>query len=470
MQDGTDTPLWGRAATKIAALVRARHVSAREVAQAALERLETVNPRLNAVVDHRPEETLAAADALDARIAAGEDAGPLAGVPVTFKVLADQRGYATTNGITAQRNLIAERDSPVVENMLRAGAISLGRTNTPAFSYRWFTSNQLHGRTFNPRRRDLTPGGSSGGAGSAVAAGIGAIAHGTDIAGSIRYPAYACGVHGLRPSFGRIAAHNDTAAERDIGGQVMATSGPLARSVADLRLGFEAMAKADPRDIWSVAMPLTGSEVPRRAALCLHPDGARTDPALVQALLDAADKLRAAGWVVEELQALPPIAEAIALQITLWLGHDFEGKLAAAAKEGDPGALRVLEGHAAFARSLAPDAIPQAMIGRARIVRAWSLFLQDYPLVLLPPSAELPFPDDLDLGPDEDFRRVWKAQASMVGLPVTGLPALALATGATPEGAPLGIQMVAARFREDVLFDAAAQIEARQAPVAIAEP
>ncbi|TMV88210.1 amidase [Thioclava sp. BHET1] len=468
MSDPADTALWALGATEVAALVRARKISAREIAQAGLDRLDAVNPEINAVVECRPEETLAAADAIDAKIARGEDPGPLAGVPVTIKVIVDQRGYATTNGLRLQKDLIARSDNPVVANLLGAGAVSLGRTNTPAFSYRWFTNNQLHGHTYNPRRKDLTPGGSSGGAGSAVAAGIGAIAHGTDIAGSIRYPAYACGVHGLRPSFGRIAAHNASGAERDIGGQLMATSGPLARSVGDLRLALAAMAKPDPLDIWSVPAPLTGATVDRRAALCLRPDGAQSDPALERALLEAAGKLRAAGWVVDEIDALPPIAEAAKLQIALWLGHDHPGKLAAAKAEGDPGALRVLEGQAEFVQSLSADAIPRALIRRAEITREWALFMERYPLVLLPPGAELPFPDNLDLGSDADFRRVWDAQMSMVGLPVTGLPALALATGATADGAPLGIQMVAGRFREDVLFTAAAEIEARSPPVEIA--
>ncbi|OWX99656.1 amidase [Thioclava sp. F1Mire-8] len=468
MNDTAEPALWSLGATQIAALVRSRQVSAREVAQAGLSRLEAVNPAINAVVECRPEETLAAAEAVDARIARGEDPGSLAGVPVTIKVIVDQRGYATTNGLTSQKDLISKTDNPVVANLLGAGAVSLGRSNTPAFSYRWFTNNLLHGHTYNPRRKDLTPGGSSGGASAAVAAGIGAIAHGTDIAGSVRYPAYACGVHGLRPSFGRIAAHNSTGAERDIGGQLMATSGPLARSVGDLRLAFTAMAKPDPRDIWSVPAPLHGPAVDRRAALCLRPDGAQTDPALQQSLLQSAEKLRAAGWIVEELDALPPIAEAARVQITLWLGHDYPGKLAAAQAEGDPGALRVLEGQAEFIRSLAPDAIPRALIRRAEIAREWALFLERYPLVLLPPSSELPFADNLDLGSDADYRRVWEAQNAMVGLPITGLPALSLATGATPEGAPLGIQMMAGRFREDVLFDAAAEIEARSAPVEIA--
>ena len=141
-------------------------------------------------------------------------------MPVTVKVNIDQEGFATTNGLKLQRDAIAATNSPVIDNLRKAGAVILGRTNCPAFSYRWFTTNLIHGDTKNPRDPSITPGGSSGGAGAAVAAGIGHIAHGTDIAGSIRYPAYACGVHGLRPTLGRIAAFNASVPERPIGPQI----------------------------------------------------------------------------------------------------------------------------------------------------------------------------------------------------------------------------------------------------------
>src|SRR5437588_399416 len=227
--------LWRLSAAEIANLIRSKQISAREAAIAALERLLAVNPKINAVVDHRPDEVLAQADAIDAAIARGENPGPLAGVPVTVKVNIDQQGFATTNGVTLQRDAIATTNSPVIDNLRKAGAVILGRTNCPAFSYRWFTTNLIHGDTKNPRDPSITPGGSSGGAGAAVAAGIGHIAHGTDIAGSIRYPAYACGVHGLRPTMGRIAAFNPGLPERTIGPQISAVSGPLARTIGDLR-------------------------------------------------------------------------------------------------------------------------------------------------------------------------------------------------------------------------------------------
>ena len=172
-------------------VVRSRRASAKEVVESALARLASVNPMLNAVIEEFPDEALQAAAAIDRQLSRGEPAGPLAGVPITIKANVDQAGHATTNGLRIQRDLIAKVDSPVVANLRKAGAVIIGRTNTPAFSLRWFTRNSLHGHTFNPWGRSITPGGSSGGAAAAVASGIGAIAHGTDIAGSIRYPAYA---------------------------------------------------------------------------------------------------------------------------------------------------------------------------------------------------------------------------------------------------------------------------------------
>src|SRR5580698_1052076 len=265
--------LWRLSATDIAALIRSKKVSAKEAASAALARLDAVNPSINAVVDHRPEDVLAQAAAIDAAIARNEDAGLLAGVPVTVKVNIDQEGFANTNGLKLQRDVIARTNSPVIDNLRKAGAVILGRTNCPAFSYRWFTTNLIHGDTKNPRDASITPGGSSGGAGAAVAAGIGHIAHGTDIAGSIRFPAYACGVHGLRTSLGRIAAFNPGMPERQIGAQIEAVSGPLARTIKDLRISLAAMSARDPRDPWWVPAPLEGPAAPKRAALCLNPDG-----------------------------------------------------------------------------------------------------------------------------------------------------------------------------------------------------
>src|SRR6202030_3032170 len=298
-------------------------------------------------VDHRPEDVLAQAAAIDAAIARNEDIGPLGGVPVTVKVNIDQVGFATTNGLKLQRDAIATSNSPVIDNLRKSGAVILGRTNCPAFSYRWFTTNLIHGNTKNPRDPSITPGGSSGGAGAAVAAGIGHIAHGTDIAGSIRYPAYVNGVHGLRTTTGRIAAFNAALPERTIGPQIAAVSGPLARTIGDLRISLAAMSGNDARDPWWVPAPLEGPARPKRAALCVRPDALETVAEVKAAVADAGKRLERAGWTVEEIADTPPLREPAELQTKLWLGDSYEAQLTAAEREGDPGALACLRGNRA---------------------------------------------------------------------------------------------------------------------------
>ncbi|MFC3124013.1 amidase family protein [Pseudoroseomonas globiformis] len=463
--------LWRLSAAETARRVAAREITARQVAESALARLAAANPGINAVVQEMPEEALAAADAVDAALARGEASGPLAGVPVTIKVNVDQKGHATTNGLRIQRDLVAQADNPVVANLRRAGAVIIGRTNTPAFSLRWFTRNSLHGATTNPRNPALTPGGSSGGAGAAVAAGIGAIAHGTDIAGSIRYPAYACGVHGLRPTLGRVPAWNPSGAERGIGPQLMAVSGPLARSTADLGLALQAMAAEDPRDPWWVPASLTGPSLPRRAALCVRPDGLATDPAIERALRAAALALQEAGWSIIETPC-PPLREPGRLQAQLWLAEFRRAQHAMFAREADPDADFVQQQMEGLASAATLDSFQDALQARAGFIRQWSLFLAKYPLLLMPPSAELPFPDGLDVSSPAGFQRVMEAQLPQIALPLMGMPALTLATGSTqgPAGpAPLGVQLVAPRFREDVLLMAGATIEATLPPVDVAE-
>lgn len=461
--------IWRLSATELASLIRARKVSAREAAQAALERLDAVNPRLNAVIDHRPEDVLAQAAAVDTVIANGGDAGILGGVPITVKVTVDQAGFATTNGIKLQRDLIATTNSPVVDNLRKAGAVILGRTNTPAFSYRWFTTNLLHGDTYNPRDRSITPGGSSGGAGAAVTAGIGHIAHGTDIAGSIRYPAYACGVHGLRPTFGRIPAFNASSPERPIGPQISAVSGPLARTVYDLRLALAAMSQPDSRDPWWVPAPLEGPPVPRRAAVCLRPDGLEIAPEVETALRDAAARLERAGWVVEEIANTPPLAEAAAHQVKMWMGDTYQAQLDAAEKEGDPGALAALRGHEAVCRGMDLADFSKVLTRRATLAREWQVFFDSWAVLLIPVCGELPFAYGLDLRDEDSWLRVWRAQMPQIGLPFVGMPAMTVSTGLVGT-VPIGIQLVAGRYREDLCLLAGEAIEAGGVPASPIDP
>jgi amidase len=463
------TELWRLSASDLASLIRSRRASAREAATAALARLDAVNPAINAVVEHRPDEVLARADAVDAVIARGEDAGPLGGVPVTVKVNIDYKGYATSNGVKIQNGIVATANSPVIDNLQKAGAVIVGRTNCPAFSYRWFTTNLLYGDTKNPRDPAITPGGSSGGAAAAVAAGIGHIAHGTDIAGSIRYPAYACGVHGLRPTVGRIPAYNAALPERIISGQITAVSGPLARTVADVRLGLAAMAQPDMRDPWWVPAPLEGPSMPKRAALCLRPDGLEISADVEAAVRDAGKRLQAAGWIVEEIDNTPALREAADLQTQIWFGDGFQGMMDAAEREGDPGALACLRGQKRKLVGFEDGGLSRALVRRATFVRDWQLFLQTYAVVLMPVSGELPFPDGLDLKDEESFERVWRAQMPQIGIPFMGLPALAVSTGLVGRTA-VGVQIVAGRYREDLCLLAGEAIEAGGVPQSPVDP
>jgi amidase len=461
--------LWRLSAADIAALIRSKKVSAKEAASAALARLDAVNPKINAVVDHRPADVLAQAGAIDAAIARNADVGPLAGVPVTVKVNIDQQGFATTNGLKLQRDVIAKTNSPVIDNLRKSGAVILGRTNCPAFSYRWFTTNLIHGDTKNPRDASITPGGSSGGAGAAVAAGIGHIAHGTDIAGSIRYPAYACGVHGLRPTMGRIPAFNASLPERTIGPQISAVSGPLARTIGDLRIALAAMSGRDARDPWWVPAPLQGPAMPKRAALCLRPDGLETVAEVKAAVADAGKRLERAGWLVEEIETTPPLREAADLQTRLWLGDGYEAQLANAEREGDPGALACLRGNKTKVFPFDTDAFSKTLTRRATLTREWLQFFETYSVLLMPVSAELPFADGLDLRDEASFTRVWRAQLPQIAIPFMGLPGLTVSTGLVGR-VPVGVQVVSTRYREDLCLLAGEAIEAGGTPSSPVDP
>ncbi len=462
------TDLFRQSASEIARAVRGRSLSAVEVTQAHIDRMDQVNPAINAVVQDGRNEAMDAARKIDAQIARGIDPGPMAGVPFTTKVNVDQVGFATTNGLRVLKDAVAAQDSPVVANIRKAGGVIIGRTNTPAFSLRWFTKNNLHGQTLNPRNAEITPGGSSGGAAAAVASGICAVGHGTDIAGSVRYPAYACGLHGLRPTLGRIPAYNATAADRFIGAQVMAVSGPIARTMEDIGLALHAMSAADVLDPWYVPAPLHSGPFKKRAALTLEPDGMPVESAVKAALTNAARILEAAGWEVEEVPC-PPVRIAAEINATLWMAETKFSARELMEREAEPDAQFVFEIMRREAGAVDLDTVMIALQTRATLVREWELFLQDYPVLICPVSGELPFDQQLDVRSKADFLRIYEAQLTQRGLPVMGMPALAVATGTT-DGKPVGVQLVGGRFREDVLIAAGTDLEAAGFVPDVADP
>jgi amidase len=455
------TELWKWDAVDLARAVRHRQVSSREVVTSCLARLDAVNPKINAVVVRLGEAALAEADDADAAVKRGDILAPMHGVPVTIKINVDQIGQATSNGVVAFKDVIATEDSPVVANFKSAGAIILGRTNTPAFSSNWFTDNDLYGRTLNPWSKDYTPGGSSGGASACVSAGITPIAHGNDLAGSVRYPAYCTGVVGLRPSFGRVPAFVPSAkSERAISGQLMSVQGPLARHVCDIRLALAAMSQGDPRDPWWVPAPLNGPrpQTPIRVALASRPAGAEVHPAVVEAVDRAGSLLADAGYLVEDVD-LPNFAEVAAEWTNLVKEEAPFFTKAAVEQFGD--ALIRDSYRWQMEDAGEPDiaAYMQSLARRTGWIRSWNLFLKDYPLVLCPVSFEPPFAQGRDTESRESALRLRQSQMPSFAIPVLGLPAISVPTGMS-DGLPMGVQIVASRFREDLLLDAAEVIEA----------
>lgn len=454
------TDIWSWSAVDIAAAIRQRQISCVEVVRAAVERLQAVNARVNAVTVDLSEQAMEAAQRADDILASGVAIGPLHGVPITIKENIDQRGQTTPNGVADFANVMAEVDSPVVAHVRRAGAIIIGRTNTPEFSYRWFTDNPLRGQTTNPWAADRTPGGSSGGAAAAVVLGIGAVAHGNDLGGSLRYPAYACGVTTIRPSLGRIAAYNPSApAERPPTIQLMSVQGPIAREVRDVRLALSCMAEPDARDPWWVPAPLDGRRLPRpiRVAVTRDPAGIACHPAVAQAINDAAQHLEHAGYIVEAVD--PPLVADLARCWRNLLMTDTRLMMEPLVRQhGSEAVNAVLDGYLAASDRLDLDGYVRALADRTRLLRAWSVFMQDYPLVLAPVSQVPPFPQQEDLKGLERVRQMLDEQSMLYSVNVLGLPAAAVPTGVADE-APIGVQIIGPRFREDLCLDAAQVIE-----------
>jgi amidase len=454
--------LWRWQAVDLAHGIRTGQISSREAVTSCIARIEEVNPHLNAVVDLLADQALADADSADATVHKGEPVNSLHGVPVTIKINVDCAGRPTTNGVVAFRDRIASTDSPPVANLRKAGAIIIGRTNVPAFCVRYFTDNALHGRTLNPWDAGRTPGGSSGGAAVAVATGIGPLAHGNDRAGSIRYPAYACGVVGIRPTLGRIPAFDATAPEENsLTTQLTNVQGVLARSIRDLRLGFTALTAGDPRDPWWTPAELSVRRTPRavRVAMLVSSPAMEVDPAVSSAVRQAAGWLEDAGYRVEE--AVPPrFEEAARLLFTLIRSEQRDGVANAIERFGDDALRRARASTMAYASELDFGGYIKAFALRASILREWLLFFERYPLLLMPVSWQRPFPVDFDQRGDEAVSRMLNAHHPMLAVSILGLPGLSVPTGLV-DGIPMGIQLVSGRFQEEICLAAGEIIEAR---------
>jgi amidase len=451
--------LWRLSATETAQAIRRGDTTAEAVTRSVLDRIDAVNPRVKALATVTADSALAAACAADTAQARGQMLGPLHGVPVTIKVNVDVTGEPTTDGVAAFKDNVATSDSPLVKSLRDAGAIIVGRNNAPAFSLRWFTDNALHGRTLNPFDAGVTPGGSSGGAAAATALGLGAIAHGNDYGGSVRYPAWACGVVGLRSTVGRIPSYKASAPHRILTNQQMSVQGPLTRTVADARLALQVMARGSALDPQWVDTPLAYSDAhqPTRVALFRHWGGSRVDASVTAALDQAAAWLQAAGYEVEEAEP-PHFAEVSAMQFQLVMNDMRRGGEAFMRQHGDEALRRALDHYMAVTPEWNRDAVLDAMTRRFSIARDWAVFFERYPVLLMPNSWERQLPIDDDQRAPQRVQEILLAQSPLLSTAVLGLPGLSVPTGLS-DGLPTGVQLVATRFREDRLLAAGEVIE-----------
>src|ERR1700749_4891888 len=390
--------LWRKGAVELAGMIRDREVSSREVVQAHLDRVEAVNPHLNAIVRLLPGEALAAAAAADRAVADGSVLGPLHGVPCTVKENIDVAGTPTTQAIPALAEAVVPVDAPQVERLRAAGMIPIGRTNLPDFGRRVHTDSSLHGLPRNPWNPQRTAGGSSGGEAAALATGMSPLGLGNDLGGSLRNPAHCCGVASIKPSTGAVPAATVIPPEDlSISFQLMAVEGVMARRVADVRAGFTVIAGQHPRDPLSVPAVFTDLEDGERPAVAVLPEppGGRTHPEVAAAVRRAADALSDAGYKVPAAeppgyeQAIEPWGTLLSVDLRV-MKPVLDQLMGAGGREF----LRYALGHLP---AVDLEAWATAHTARHGLARHWNLWYQQYPVLLCPVWSQPAFPLDFDI-------------------------------------------------------------------------
>ena len=443
-----------KSATELANLIKTRDVSSSEIVQAHLKRIGEVNPQINAITLTLEESALKLAKQADS--ASEEDRQrPFHGVPFTIKENIDFIGTPTTSGIPLLAESMPPRNAPIVDRMLGAGAIPIGRTNLPEMGMRLDTDNPLRGRTFNPWNKDLTPGGSSGGEAAAIATGMSPFGLGNDIGGSLRNPAYCCGIASLNPTLGRIPFVNSIEGFQNQGiSRAFLSDGPMARSVKDLRTGLSIMAGRHIDDPWSVNTPLKGL-VPNKPKAALIKDITNFNlPESTKREIDKAGSILSKnGWTVEEVEA--PEVERV---YEIWGTVLNNGLLDTLPNEAfKPETAAYLE---RFAEPFLSNGInlDQALIERNRLTKLWSSFLTYYQVCIGPTWSNLPWPIDTDLDPEKGDQALRESFIFIAPGNCLGLPSVALPMGVS-DGLPTGIQIYSELYREDLCLHAAELIQ-----------
>jgi amidase len=431
-------------ATELARLVRARELSSREVVQAHLDQVERVNPRVNAIVTLIPEQALERAADADEALVRGDDVGPLHGIPVAHKDLTLTKGIRTTFGSPIFRDFVPDEDALIVERLRNAGAITVGKTNTPEFGAGSQTYNEVFGETLNPYDTTKTCGGSSGGAAVAVACGMVPLADGSDMGGSLRNPANFCNVVGFRPSPGRVPVWPAKA-----GWATLTVQGPMARTVPDVALMLSVIAGPDPRSPISISEP--GSLFSRplarefrgvRVAWSRDLGGLPVDPEVTAVIEAQRHIFESLGCEIEDAE--PDFADADEVFHTLraWSFELLWGELL---EEHRHEMKETVVWNIEKGQTLSGPDVGRAEIKRTALFHRVRAFMETYEFLVLPVNQVPPFPveqryveqiNGVNMSTYIDWMK------SCYYITVVGLPAISVPCGFTRDGLPVGVQIV----------------------------
>lgn len=439
-----DEDLVWKTAVEQSALLQRGELSARELLEAHLSHIERANPALNAIVTLVPERAIADAERADQAFASGESLGVLHGLPIAHKDLADTAGIRTTLGSPIYADVVPTADALVVERSRGAGAVTVGKTNTPEFGAGSNTFNPVFGATVNPYDTSRTCGGSSGGAAVALAAGMVPLADGSDMGGSLRNPAAFCNIVGLRPSPGRVPAFPKKTPYSHL-----STEGPMGRTVDDVALLLSAQAGPDLRSPIALetagaafAPPVAAVEEGLRIAWTPDLGGLPMEPAMSAALAGVPDKLSAMGHHVTE--ACPDLSDAMeafdtlrAFSFSIGLAHELEhhnDKLKDTARwNGERG------------QNLAIAAFARATKLQGRLYERCAAFFEDYDILACPVTQVQPFPIETEWIEEIDGQQMttyieWMRACTDVTM--MNVPAISVPAGFTADGLPVGLQLV----------------------------
>jgi len=455
-----ETEICYLSAVEMAKAIRAKELSPVEIMGAVLNRIERINPKINAYCTIVAESAMKQAEQAEAMVTRGEKLGPLHGVPVSIKDLIFTRGIRTTAGSKIYQDFVPQQDAIAVERLKAAGAIIIGKTNTAEFGWVAITDNELFGLSRNPWNLEHTPGGSSGGAAASVASGTGPVAMGSDGGGSIRIPGSFCGVFGFKPSFGRVPQSAEFP-----GWETLSHTGPITRTVEDAALTMEVIAGRDDRDLAS--LPNTGLRyLPFPTAnlkglkIAWSPDlGYITVDHQVRQTTEAAAKNFAALGTAVEV-ATPTInspESAFSTIVSARMAAVFGDKMAEWEEQMAPALARFIQ----RSSGISATQYIEACFEQRRFWQAIRPFFEEYDLLLTPTAAVPPFEHGI-LGPREiDGRKVapleWMAFTYPFNL--TGQPAASVPCGWTDDGLPIGLQIIGRRFDDATVLKAAYAFE-----------